>query len=137
MRARIAGVALVLLLAGCGEETSAPAGPLLVGQWGVIGDSPASLVALRVAAELQFGCSSIGVHHAVELLPEGRFAFEGRMQRSGIASGGLKARVSGRVEAERVILTADVLDDDVPPQSLTLQAGVDPRFDRNPIPCPL
>jgi hypothetical protein len=34
------------------------------------------------------------------------------MQASGIASGGQSAKVSGRVEAERVILTADVMDDD-------------------------
>jgi len=57
MRCRIGGLALLLVVGGCGEGTSDPLGPILLGQWGVAGESPARLTGLHVAAELQLLCS--------------------------------------------------------------------------------
>lgn len=137
MRHQIPGVAFFLLLCSCGEGTSAPSGPLLLGQWELAGDSPALLIGLRVAAELQLACSSVGINEPVELSLEGHFAFEGRLHTSTLTTESPKAQVSGRVEAERVSLTVDVLGDGVPAQTLTLHAGVDPAFDELPPICPL
>ncbi len=117
MRIRTAGLALVLLLGGCGEDTSAPGVAVLVGQWGVAGEFPARLIGLHVAAELQFGCTSVGTDEPVELGPDGRFVFEGRFRPSGLAlGGGQKARVLGQVIADEVSLTVDVIGDGIPGQ---------------------
>ncbi len=103
MRIRTAGLALVLMLGGCGEDTSAPGVAVLVGQLGVAGEFPARLIGLHVAAELQFGCTSVGTDEPVELGPDGRFVFEGRFRPSGLAlGGGQKARVLGQVIADEV-----------------------------------
>jgi hypothetical protein len=137
MRFRMIVMALTLLSVGCGNDTSAPGGAVLVGQWGVAGEAPARLVGLRVAAELQFACSSVGVNEPVELGHDGRFAFEGRLHTSGLTSASQTAQVSGQVVGERVSLTMNVLGDGVPAQSLTLHAGVDPAFEQLPPTCPL
>lgn len=43
MRSRLAATALLLLLVGCSDGAT-PSGPLLLGQWGAAGESPALLM---------------------------------------------------------------------------------------------
>jgi hypothetical protein len=137
MRSQLGGVALLLVLSACGDEPSAPGDLLLLGQWGVAGESPAQLIGLRVAAELQFPCSSVGTNEPVGIDHNGHFTFFGRLHTSGISSGSREAQVRGHVEGEHVRLTVDVRGDGVVAQTLTLQAGVDPAFEDLPPTCPL
>ena len=137
MRCRIGGLALLLVLGGCGEGTSGPLGPILLGLWGLAGESPARLTGLHVAAELQLLCSSVGTNQPVELDSGGHFAFEGRLHTSRLTSEKRTAQVTGQLEADRVTLTIDVLGDGNAPRTLILDAGVDPGFGALPPVCPL
>jgi hypothetical protein len=137
MRCRIVGLALLLVLGGCGEGTNGPPGPILLGQWGVAGESPARLTGLHVAAELQLPCSSIGTNQPVELDSDGHFAFEGRLHTSQLTRDDRTAQVTGELHEDRVTLTIDVPGDSDAPHSLILDAGVDPGFDARPPMCPL
>ncbi len=127
--------AALLLLAGCGDDMNAPAGPLLLGQWGTAGESPALLIGLRVGAELQLACSSVGTDRPVELGADGRFAFRGRWHTSSSVRQEVMAQVTGQVAGALVTLSVDVLEDDTPGEALTLRQGVDPDFEDLPPVC--
>jgi hypothetical protein len=137
MRCRIGSLALLLVLGGCGEGPSGPPGPILLGQWGVTGDSPARLTGLHVAAELQLPCSSIGTNQPVELDSGRHFAFEGQLHTSQLTSEHRTAQVTGELDGDRVTLTIDVPGDGDAARTLVLDAGVDPGFDSLPPSCPL
>jgi hypothetical protein len=137
MRCRIGGLALLLVLGGCGEDPGGPLGPILLGQWGVAGESPARLTGLHVAAELQLLCNSVGTSQPVELDSGGHFAFEGRLHTSQLTSEKRTAQVTGQLEANRVTLTIAVVGDGGAPHTLILEAGADPGFGALPPVCPL
>jgi hypothetical protein len=128
--------ALLLCLFACGDDPVAPEGPLLLGQWGTVGDNPARLIGLGIGAELQFTCSSVGINQPVSLDADGRFTFRGRWQISMAIQGEQTARVNGQVDGEIVDLAVDVLGDGLSAQRITLQKGVDPDFEALPPVCP-
>jgi hypothetical protein len=128
---------LVLVAAlGCGHDADESSGPILYGQWGSIGDAPAQLLGLGVAAELQLLCSAVGTNTPVELGPDNTFEFSGRLRTSMLESREPTARVQGRLQGETVTLTVDILGDNLPSSRYTLERGVNPHFEDQPPSCP-
>ena len=129
---------LLCSILACDSEPVGPGGPILRGQWGAGGEDPAQLIGLGVAAELRLACSSVSIHTPVELAQDGAFGFTGKYQSSmrQVGGPGTRAKVQGRLQGETVTLTFDILGDDLPGWSYTLQRGVDPHFEDLPPMCP-
>jgi hypothetical protein len=103
-----------------------------------VDENRAHLIALSVAAELQFPCSRVSTNEPVALGVDGSFASTGEFlgSRSMVYQPHPRGRVTGRLLGDRVTLTLDVLDDGAPGWSLTLERGVDPHFENQPPICP-
>ena len=110
-------------LVGCGEEATAPDGPLLLGEWG---SETALFIALRSGAEVQLGCSVVIIDEPIALIEGQTFAGAGRLQTSSAVLGELPGiRGTGNVSGSRVVLSLPV----GPGGDLTtleLQAGIRP-----------
>ena len=124
---------VLLLLAACGDATGPFFEPTLVGRWG---SSTALLVGLRVAAELQLGCNSVGTDDPVRMGPDGEFSFVGDYSMSGGTMSRIRARVTGRIENDVVTLRLDILRDGWGSSEYVLRRGVDPGYDTDPPFCP-
>lgn len=124
---------LLVALAGCSSDMSAPSDGVLVGTWG----SPeAEFIAIQAGAEAHAGCTTIVIHSPVILAENRTFAARGELHGSGLAIGKFPVvEVTGSLDDGRLTLAAPSVAGG-PPITYVLTAGVTRAPDEVPQ-CPL
>jgi hypothetical protein len=118
---RLAGAALLAVLAACSSDTNGPSDRVLVGTWG----SPdAEFIAIQAGAEVRAGCSTIVIRTPVALTDANTFATQGELHGSGATIGKFPTvDVSGTVNGSRLSLVAPG-EDGAPAVTYLLESGV-------------
>lgn len=124
---------LLVSLAACGGNGTAPEETLLRGQWG---SAEAELIAIAAGAELRFGCAGAVIDDPIALTDANTFTATARVSGTMMSlDPGPVVRLSGSLAGSRVTITVpEVLG--FPAATYVLSAGVSRPPLEEPV-CPL